>query len=51
MLWARCLAKGANRVGADHLLGLYCVEELYDHLDTPVQVSRNEEGEIYEIID
>lgn len=50
MLWARCLSKGANRIGADYLLGLYCTEELYDHMDN-VQVNRNEEGEIIEIID
>lgn len=48
MLWARCLSKGANRIGADHLLGLYCVEELYDHTDN-VDAVRNEEGEIIEI--
>jgi len=50
MLWARCLSKGANRVGADFLLGLYCTEELFDHMEG-VQAVRTEEGEIIEIKD
>ena len=33
MLYARCLSKGANRIGSDLLLGLYCTEELFDTND------------------
>lgn len=51
MLWARCLSTGANRVGADLLLGLYSAEELYDHMDSShISVTRDEEGEIVEVI-
>ena len=49
MLYARCLSKGANRIGADLLLGLYTTEELYDHMNG-VEVKRNKENEIIEII-
>lgn len=49
MLYARCLSKGANRIGSDLTLGLYSTEELYDHVDN-VEVKRDEEGEIIEII-
>ena len=52
MLWARCLSAGANRIGADLLLGLYTVEELFDHMEEgSVVVNRNEEGEIIEIVE
>lgn len=52
MLWARCLAKGANRVGADLLLGLYTTEELTDSLNVPeTAVKRSEDGTIQEIVD
>lgn len=52
MLYARCLAKGANRVGADLLLGLYMTEELTDTFNVPeTAVKRNEDGTIKEIID
>lgn len=52
MLWARCLAKGANRIGADLLLGLYMTEELTDSFNIPeTAVKRNEDGTIKEIID
>jgi len=51
MLWARCLSKGANRIGADHLLGLYSVDEMFDHTNgmTESDVVRNEDGQIIEI--
>ena len=52
MLYARCLAKGANRIGADLLLGLYMTEELTDSFNVPeTAVKRNEDGTIKEIID
>ena len=52
MLYARCLAKGANRVGSDLLLGLYMTEELTDSFNIPeIAVKRNEDGTIKEIID
>lgn len=52
MLWARCLAKGANRIGADLLLGLYTTEELTDSLNVPeTAVKRSEDGTIQEIVD
>jgi len=52
MLYARCLAKGANRIGADLLLGLYMTEELTDSLNVPeTAVKRNDDGTINEIVD
>jgi hypothetical protein len=51
MLWARCLSKGANRIGADLLLGLYTVEEMVDTFLNENQVKRNEDGTIAEVID
>lgn len=48
MLWARCLSKGANRIGADLLMGLYTTEELYDHSEG-VEVVRGEDMEIIEV--
>jgi hypothetical protein len=52
MLWARCLSAGANRIGADLLLGLYTTEELFDHMvEGSTEVNRNEEGEIIEIVE
>ena len=52
MLYARCLAKGANRVGSDLLLGLYMTEELTDSFNIPeIAVKRNDDGTIKEIID
>lgn len=50
MLYARCLSRGANRIGADLLLGLYTTEELFDHLGDGLTAKRNERGEIEEII-
>lgn len=52
MLYARCLAKGANRIGSDFLLGLYTVEELADAFNlSESKIKRNEDGTIAEIID
>ena len=52
MLYARCLGKGANRIGADLLLGLYTTEELTDSFNVPeTAVKRNEDGTINEIVD
>ena len=52
MLWARCLAKGANRIGSDLLLGLYTIEEMTDSLNiSEVNIKRNEDGTIAEVID
>ncbi len=51
MLYARCLAKGANRVGADLLLGLYTAEEMADTFLKESDVRRNEDGTIAEVID
>jgi hypothetical protein len=47
MLWARCLAKGANRIGADLLLGLYTIEEMTDSLNVPESaIKRDDDGTI-----
>jgi hypothetical protein len=52
MLYARCLAKGANRIGADLLLGLYTAEEMADtFIKDESMIKRNEDGTIAEIID
>ena len=52
MLYARCLAKGANRIGADLLLGLYTAEEMADtFIQNESLIKRNEDGSIAEIID
>jgi|APGre2960657404_1045060.scaffolds.fasta_scaffold50034_2 hypothetical protein len=50
MLYARCLAKGANRIGADLLLGLYTAEEMADTFLKESDVRRNDDGTIAEII-
>lgn len=50
MLWARCLSKGANRVAADLLLGLYSSDELFDSFDVSEKhVKRDEDGTIISI--
>lgn len=49
MLFARCLAKGANRVAPDKLLGLYTIEEMVDTFLDESKVLRNESGEVIEI--
>ena len=47
MLWARCLAKGANRIGNDLLLGLYTTEELSDTFGVNEKnIQRSEDGTI-----
>jgi len=52
MLYARCVAKGANRIGSDLLLGLYAVEELADSFSiNESHITRNEDGTIASIID
>jgi len=52
MLYARCIAKGANRIGSDLLLGLYAVEELADSFSiNESHITRNEDGTIAAIID
>lgn len=52
MLYARCLAKGANRIGADLLLGLYTTEELTDSLNvSELNIKRDEDGTVQEIVD
>lgn len=50
MLWARCLSKGANRIGADLLLGLYSAEEMFDTFGSNLQVKRDEDGQITEVV-
>lgn len=50
MLFARCLAKGANRIGPDLLLGLYTTEEMVDTFLKESDVRRNEDGTIAEVI-
>jgi hypothetical protein len=52
MLYARCLAKGANRIGSDLLLGLYVIEEMTDSLNIPeFNIKRNEDGTIAAVED
>jgi len=52
MLYARCLAKGANRIGADLLLGLYMTEELTDtFIKDERNIKRNDDGTVAEVID
>lgn len=50
MLWARCLSKGANRIGADLLLGLYSTEEMFDTFGSNLNVKRDDDGQITEVI-
>ena len=45
MMWARCLALGANRIAPDKTLGLYTVEEMIDTTDSK-NVKITEEGEV-----
>lgn len=47
MLFSRCLSKGANRIGADLLLGLYTTEEMTDALNIDeTKIKRSEDGTI-----
>jgi hypothetical protein len=45
MLYARCLALGAQRIAPDKILGLYTVEEMVD-VTSDVNTKINEEGEV-----
>ena len=45
MMYARCLALGAQRIAPDKILGLYTVEEMVDITPTN-NVKINEEGEV-----
>jgi hypothetical protein len=45
MMWARCLALGAQRIAPDKIMGLYTVEEMVDVTNTQ-NVKINEEGEV-----
>lgn len=49
MLFARCIAKGSNRIGPDLMLGLYTAEEMADTFLKETQVKRNEDGSIAEV--
>lgn len=52
MLYARCLAKGANRIGQDLLLGLYMADELTDSFNVKESnIIRDDEGNVKEIIE
>ncbi len=51
MQWARCLSKGANRIGPDLLNGLYMTEEMTDSFNVSEQsIKRDEEGFVKEIV-
>jgi len=45
MLYARCLALGANRIAPDVLLGLYTVEEMVD-VTNAKDVQITEDGDV-----
>lgn len=45
MMYARCLALGAQRIAPDKILGLYTVEEMVD-VTSDVNTKINEEGEV-----
>lgn len=50
MMFARCIAKGANRIGPDLLMGLYTTEEMVDTLNINEKyIVRQEDGLITEI--
>lgn len=51
MMYARCLSKGANRIGQDFLLGLYSTDEMFDSIGAAAeQAIRDEDGTIISII-
>lgn len=52
MMWARCLSKGANRIGSDILLGLYQTDEIVDALGAGnnTRIIRNEEDGMIESV-
>ncbi len=45
MLYARCLALGANRIAPDMIMGLYTVEEMIDVTDAK-NVTVTEDGDV-----
>jgi len=52
MLWARCLAKGSNRIGQDLTLGLYTTEEMTDSLNVDEKyITRNDDGTVAVVLD
>jgi hypothetical protein len=52
MLWARCLSKGATRVGQDLLLGLYSTDEMFDAMgNSKTRVIRDEDGQITSVVE
>lgn len=47
MMYSRCLTKGARRIGADIIMGLYSPDELYDSFNMKEnQVKRDTDGNI-----
>ena len=51
MLYARCLSKGANRIGADFMMGLYSADEIFDTVNDPKLIAtRDEEGFVNNVI-
>lgn len=51
-MFARCLSKGANRIGSDLLLGLYSTDEILDITNIPeTHILRNDDGSVKDIID
>lgn len=51
MLYARCLSKGANRIGQDFMCGLYSTDEMFDTFGTnESDVTRDESGFITNVI-
>jgi len=51
MLYARCLTKGANRIGQDLTMGLYSTDEMVDAIGDEKKVIRGEEGFVESVID
>ena len=52
MLYARCLSKGANRIGSDLTMGLYSTDEMVDAMRFDERlVKRDDEGRVEEIQD
>lgn len=52
MCWARCFTIGANRIGADLMLGFYSSDEIADSFGADEStVVRNEKGEIIGVVD
>lgn len=52
MLFARCIAKGSNRIAPDLLLGLYSADELADAFNVSERnIIREEDGTLRQIVD